>query len=256
MKKAAILGGLLLFTASLSLHSQTPPALDDLGTALVNHGMDPGTAGPTAAIIEVAISNNNALMTRLTNDETQITGLLAQGNTQNNNIATLMTSLATAQGTITNDEQTITSLQNELVTLQGAQSTNQGAETTDALNISQLQTTISTLQTQLAQLQTTAPESQVSILQQPVNLTASAGTPVTFNMKVSSGGCRSQITTTLAGGTPTTVFGSQGDESGNWSYKISSTTSAMNQETLKFNLFGCTSQAGQVTSNTVTLTVQ
>lgn len=273
MKKYLILCGLavLALLCALSVHSQAP-ALDDLGNALVNHGQDPTTAGPTAAIIEVALANNNALIARLTADENNITSLLAQGSNQANTIAALQTGLSSAQGSISNDEQSISNLQSQATTTQGAEATDasnitalqasqtaaQTALTTlqgqvaslQPSTISALQAQVVALQTQLAQLLVTAPTAPLTILQQPTNQTVvlANGTVATFPMQFSSGGCH-----VLAMGQ--NVYGPTGDGTGNYTFKVTGVTAAMNGKTYQFQVYNC-NQAGTVNTNTVTLTVQ
>lgn len=81
--EACVLAGvflpLIVFAAARRPVVQTTtPAGDDLSAALANHGMDAATSPVAAAAIEIAIANNNALLARLSADETTIASLQTQ----------------------------------------------------------------------------------------------------------------------------------------------------------------------------------
>jgi len=70
--------GVLAWYALRPAKVEAQGACDDLCTALINHGVDEMSAPVEAAVAEVVIANNNALLERLNADEAYIITLQNQ----------------------------------------------------------------------------------------------------------------------------------------------------------------------------------
>jgi len=164
MRKTSLLFVSLLFATSL--FAQTTPTSttgDDLAQALINHGMDPASAPTFAAVLELAISQSNALSQRITDAQTTATGAKTQADATQATASNLQTRMASAENTLVSMTASLGSISTTLATTQ-----NQAAAATaaaqdasnkvgaDDQNISSLNTLFANLEQRVTTLEKAA----------------------------------------------------------------------------------------------------